>query len=446
MENIKVSKGFKTLLAGMPDLSVIQMPDPKTVAVSAMDIPYIRPKLLVKENDTVKIGTPLFCDKRNNCILYVSPGTGIVKQIVFGERRRLKEVVILLDKSLNKIDEFIQFETLSRGSIDTVPKSKIIRLLQEGGLWQCFRQLPFKDTAEENNEPSMIIVSLNGNDPFSPHPEVVLKNETDFFDFGIKILKLFSKRIIVTSRQSSLERLNKFKDRITHTIPDFYPAWDPAVVLYQLKKSWKDNSSWCISAEHLILMARFLLTGRYPVKRVVTITRPKDKKPHIIARQGTPVKDLVGTLDDKSIITTGRFNGRSVDPGSHLGFFENTLNILPDNQEEELFGFIQPGVSKPTVSRAFLSCLTRTPRDFDCNIHGEERACINCGYCINICPNDIAPTFVMKSLLSDDIEDALSYGLLDCLRCGLCSYTCPSKIELTQILSDGMDAHYKDKE
>ena len=52
----------------------------------------------------------------------------------------------------------------------------------------------------------------------------------------------------------------------------------------------------------------------------------------------------------------------------------------------------------------------------------------------------------MKALHSDDIEDALNYGLLDCCRCGLCSYACPSKIELTQILSDGMDAHFKDKE
>ena len=450
MENIKILKGFKTPLTGMPDLSVIQIPDPETVAVSAMDIPYIRPKLLVKENESVKTGTPLFCDKRNNCIFYVSPGAGIVKQIVFGERRRLQEVVIALDKNLDKNidkkDDFIQFETLSKDSIDTVPRSKIIKLLQQGGLWQCFRQFPSKDTADENHEPPMIIVPLNGNDPFSPHPEVVLENETAFFEFGIKILKQFSNRIIVASRQSSLDRLNGFKGHITHIVPDFYPSWDPAVILYHLKKFKEDNRSWCIPVEHLILVARFLLSGRYPVKRVVTITRSNDKNPHIIARQGTPVKDLVGTLDENSLITTGRFNGRSVEPQSHMGFFENTLNIINDNQEEELLGFIKPGLTKPTASRTFLSCLSRDPKDLDCNIHGEERACINCGYCANICPNDLAPSFIIKALLSDEIEDALSYGLLDCCRCGLCSYVCPSKIELTQLLSQGMDAHYKDKE
>jgi len=450
MENITILKGFKIPIAGMPDLSVIQMPDPETVAVSAMDIPYIRPKLLVKESDPVKTGSPVFCDKRNNRIVYVSPGTGIVKHIVFGERRRLKEVVIALDKNRDphpgQRDDFVQFETLSREDIGSFPREKIVTRLQQGGLWQCFRQFPSKDTADENHEPAMIIVSLNGNDLFSPHPKVVLENEIPFFEFGIQILKQFSNRIIVTSRQSCLDRLNGFKGHITHAVPDVYPSWDPAVVLYHLKRSRKDNLSWCISVEHLILLARFLLTGRYPVKRVVTITRENDKKPHMIARQGSPVKDLAGSLDDHSIITTGRFNGRCVDPLSHMGFFENTLNIIPDNQEPELFGFIKPGLSKPSVSRTFLSCLTQAPKYLDANTHGEERACINCGYCTRICPVDLAPNFIMKALLSEDIEDALSYGLLDCSRCGLCAYTCPSKIELTKILSDGMDAHYKDKE
>ncbi len=110
-----------------------------------------------------------------------------------------------------------------------------------------------------------------------------------------------------------------------------------------------------------------------------------------------------------------------------------------------MFGFIRPGSDKPTVSKTFLSCLFNSPREMDCTIHGEERACINCSYCENICPNDLMPNFIMKALHSDEIENALEYGLLDCCRCGLCSYTCPSKIELTKILSDGMDSYYKDK-
>ena len=109
MEKLKVSKGFRPRIAGIPDTSLIKLPIPHTLGLSAMDIPYIRPKLLVKENDKVKIGTPLFCDKRDTSIQYVSPGTGTVQKIVFGKRRTLQEVVIDLSTS----EEFIQLDRKS---------------------------------------------------------------------------------------------------------------------------------------------------------------------------------------------------------------------------------------------------------------------------------------------------------------------------------------------
>lgn len=442
MEEMKLVKGFKPVLAGKPDQSVIYLPDPETVGVSVMDIPYIRPKILVKENDPVKTGTPLFCDKRNPRIQYVSPATGTIRKIIFGERRRLTEIVIRLQGK----EDFIRFETLTRETVDTIQKPDLVRLLQEGGLWPCLRQFPFMDTADPDLEPPMIIVSLNGNDLFSPHPGAVLENESPAFEFGLRILGKLTRRIVVSSRQSSLDQLNGVKNHITHQVPDLYPAWDPGVVLYKLKTTMEENRSWCISAEHLTLVGKFLLTGTYPVKRVFTVTRPGDQKPHIIARQGSPVKTLAGRIPDRSLITTGRFNGRPVDPDSHMGLFDTTLNILTDNPEEELFGFIRPGISKPSVSRTFLSSFLNPPLEPDCNLHGEERACVNCGYCARICPVDLEPSFIIKALLSDDIEDALSFGLLDCCRCGLCTYVCPSKIELTHFLSNGITAYYKDKQ
>ncbi len=441
MEKITLSKGFKPRLVGMPDESLITLPYPSSIGVSAMEIPYIRPKLLVKENDPVKTGMPLFLDKRDPSIQYVSPATGTIKKILFGERRRLLELIISPDRS----DDFVQFEPISRSGLAHLSREALVARLKQGGLWQSLRQFPAKDTADSSHTPSMIIASLNSNDLFSPHPGILLGREKTAFEVGLDILKRFSDRIIVTARQSSLARLKPVKSHITHWTQDTYPAWDPGVVLFHLKTSVQDNSAWCIGADHLVMMAKFLLSGRYPVEKIVTVTKGKDKKPHILTRQGVPIKTLAGRFPQGSLITTGQFNGRIVDLQSHLGFFENTLNIIPFHGQEELFGFIRPGTHKTTVSKAFLSCLSTAPQQVDCTLHGEQRACINCSYCENICPNDLMPSFIMKALHSDEIETALEYGLLDCCRCGLCSYTCPSKIELTKILSDGMDSHYKDK-
>ncbi len=441
MEKIKISKGFKTKLAGEPDLSTMQAPVPETLALSAIDIPYIRPKLMVKKNDYVKTGTPLFCDKRNKSIQYVSPGTGIVKDILFGKRRRLLEVIIHLESS----EEFITFDPVSGHDIKNCSKEILAKRLKQGGLWQCLRQFPAKDTADANHNPPMIIVSLNGNDISSPHPGILLKNRADLFESGLEILKQFSKKVVVSTRESCIKELNVIKSYVTHSVPDIFPAWDPSVVLYHLKKTPSENFSWCIAADHLIMMAQFLTTGIYPVEKLVSITKPGEKGQHIITRQGVPVKTVTGTIPSSCLITTGQFNGRITCMENHMGFFENTLNIINDVNSEKMFGFIRPGINTPTVSNAFLSCFIDKARQVDCNLHGEERACINCSYCENICPNDLMPGFIMKALYSDDIEEALLLGLLDCCRCGLCSYSCPSKIELAQILSDGMDSYYKDK-
>ena len=40
----------------------------------------------------------------------------------------------------------------------------------------------------------------------------------------------------------------------------------------------------------------------------------------------------------------------------------------------------------------------------DCNRHGEERACINCGYCAQVCPVDILPQFTYKTILADALD------------------------------------------
>jgi Na+-transporting NADH:ubiquinone oxidoreductase subunit A len=442
METLAPSKGFKLKLAGKPDTSVIRLARPATVGVSAQDIPHIRPKLLVKEKEAVKTGTPLFFDKRDPAIQYLSPGTGTVKQIRFGARRRLLEVVIALDS----MDDFVEFGPFTSTDLVKLPDQELIDRLKQGGVWQSLRQLPARDTADSGTTPPLIIVCLNGNDLFSPHPGQVLEDNIPQFEFGLAVLKRFCDRIIVAARTSSMERLNPVRHLITHQVSDAYPAWDPGAILYHIKEKPEENTAWYIHVQDLLHLARFLKTGRYPVETMVTVTRGDDKKPHMIARRGAPIRLLAGNFPAGSLITTGRFNGRKVDPDTHLGFFETTLNILPDTPEDEMFGFLRPGLNKPTVSRAFLSCLIDREVQLDGTLHGEERACINCSYCEDICPVDLMPSFIMKALHGDDIEEALQLGLLDCCRCGLCSFTCPSKIELSRILSQGMDTHHKDKQ
>ncbi|WP_020587319.1 4Fe-4S dicluster domain-containing protein [Desulfobacter curvatus] len=445
MKTLKISRGFDLNVAEQPDLSCAHLALPSSLGCCAGDIPHIRPKLLVKEGWHVKTGQPLFTDKRDTTIQYVSPGTGQVETVVYGPRRRLMEVVIAIESE----DEYVEYDPVALDGIAGMPRDALVTALKQGGLWQSLRQFPALDFANPDHSPAVIIVAMDGNDIFSPRPNFILQDNISAFEAGMAVLRRFSNRLAVVCRESSLEGIqalgSSVSDQITHTAPDIYPAWHPGAVLYQIKKQAAENSAWCIRLDHLVMIGRFLLSGRYPVEKIVTITQPGERKPHMRVRQGMPLSALAGKMPGNSIATTGRFNGRILEMDAHIGFFENTVNIIEAGPGEEMFGFVRPGLDKPTVSATFLSSLFRRPAKMDCTLHGEARACINCSYCERICPNDLMPSFIMKALHAGELEDALALGLMDCCKCGLCSFTCPSKIELTRILSDAMDAYYKDK-
>ena len=445
MKTLKITRGFDLNVAEQPDPNCVRLAQPSSLGCCAGDIPYIRPQLLVKEGRRVKTGEPLFTDKRDTTIQYVSPGTGQVEKILYGPRRRLMTVVIATESE----DEYVEYDPVALNGIAGMHRDALVAYLKKGGLWQGLRQFPALDFADPNHSPAMIIVAMDGNDLFSPGPAIILKDNIDAFEAGMAALRRFSHRLAVVCRESSREGIRELDssvaDQITHTAPDIYPAWHPGAVLYQIKQQAAENSSWCIGLDHLVMMGRFLLSGRYPVEKIVTMTQPGDRRPHMRVRQGIPLSALAGEIPGKKIVTTGRFNGRILEKGAHIGFFENTVNIIETGPGEEMFGFVRPGLDKPTVSSTFLSSLFRRPAKMDCTLHGETRACINCSYCERICPNGLMPAFIMKALHTGEIEDALALGLMDCCKCGLCSFTCPSKIELTQILSDAMDVYYKDK-
>lgn len=445
MKILKITRGFDLNVAEQPALSCVHLALPFSLGCCAGDIPHIRPQLLVKEGQRVKTGQALFTDKRDTAIQYVSPGTGQVETVIYGPRRRLMEVVIAAESK----DEYVEYDPIALDGIAGMPWEELVAHLKKGGLWQGLRQFPAMDFADSGHSPAMIIVAMDGNDLFSPRPAIILKDNIDAFDAGMTILRRFSHRIAVVCRESSLEGIRDLDssvvDQVTHTAPDIYPAWHPGAVLYQIKQQTAENSSWCIRLDHLVMMGRFLLSGRYPVEKIVTMTSPGDRLPHMRVRQGMPLSALAGEIPGKGIVTTGRFNGRILEKDAHIGFFENTVNIIDAGPGEQMFGFVRPGLDKPTVSSTFLSSLFRGPAKMDCTLHGEARACINCSYCERICPNDLMPAFIMKALHAEDLEDALALGLMDCCKCGLCSFACPSKIELTRILSDAMDAYYKDK-
>ncbi|BBO83030.1 Na(+)-translocating NADH-quinone reductase subunit A [Desulfosarcina ovata subsp. sediminis] len=445
MNAIHLKKGFSPRIAGTPGRRLQKLEKPRHVGMVPKQIPFIKPRLLVKEGDAVRIGTPLFEDKRNPRIRFLSPGGGTVTRIAFGPRRVIEAVVITLDD-----EEFSEsFDKPATDQLATASRAEWVDLLLAGGMWPFLRSLPFMDLADPDFIPPAIIVRLGDDEPFAPDPVVYLEGREDDFSSGMDLLGRLCERVILnlTGDDSLKSQLSGQMEMRCFSGP--YPSGNPAVQLYRTKKGADENRAWFIDGQAVILLGQFLRTGRYPLERIVTVGGSlAPEAGHLLARAGVPLRMLAGGGPLKKTaaryIVGGLFTGFSGSEDSYLGFYQNALNLIDDGDREEPFAFIRPGADKPSYSTAFLSALRKKPFPMDCSQHGEQRACVNCGTCARICPVDILPQFTMKCLVADEVEEALAHGLLDCAECGLCTYACPSKIELCEVLRSAKAQYYKE--
>ena len=86
---ITLRKGLDINLVGKPQESLADAPQASEYALSPLDFEGVTPKLLVKEGDRVKAGTPLFFNKYNERVLFTSPVSGTVAAVNRGEKRKV---------------------------------------------------------------------------------------------------------------------------------------------------------------------------------------------------------------------------------------------------------------------------------------------------------------------------------------------------------------------
>lgn len=433
VELLQIKKGYTLRAAGGPSLNLERRKTPDTVAVVPHHLPFIKPRLVVQKKDAVRTGALLFEDKHRPELKFRSPGTGIVEAIRFGPRRVLEAVVIRLDEK----ETHESFAPVSDTALETIGKADLKARIQDGGLWALFRELPFRNIPAEATDPPGIIVSMGTREPFEPHPSVYLNDAAALFRFGMRVLRKLSERVVVVL-PSEYAVPSILEETVTHGVSGNYPCGDAGVFLYRTKTDSNQNRTWTLHGQDLLLLSRFLREGRYPTQKIVVTAGPEAQDPcHVTVRLGAPLRHIAPTAGNGGahrFVVGGVFTGYPASGEDHLGFHENAVVVLPEDPTPEKWALFKPGYQKPTYSRAFLSCLNTRPFSVDTRYHGEERACIGCGYCAEVCPVDILPQFTYKAAVIGEMEEALAHGILDCVECGLCSYVCPSKIDLVQAL------------
>ena len=172
--HLRLTKGHDFNLNNYTADGIVDSKQSEEVSISPSDFPYIKPKLLIKEGDEVKVGSSIFFDKLNPDVKFVSPVSGKISSIIYGERRFIERISIANDLKY----ESIKFD-FEEGSV--VNKKTWIDTLKESGLWSSIRQRPFSKIADSNASPKSVFISLYDTRPYGCSPELVISSNKDLF-------------------------------------------------------------------------------------------------------------------------------------------------------------------------------------------------------------------------------------------------------------------------
>lgn len=303
----------------------------------------------------------------------------------------------------------------------------------------------------------LIINGLSG-EPFSLPQERLLEGRMKDFISGLKILKklfqLENNIHITLGKASALaDELRRLKPGGTtiHTFQNKYP-FDMDVIVSELATGKKvpergtpsENGLVVLSLQDVLHVCEAVVIGKPLIERVIAVGGPGAQKSALMrVAVGSPVEWLLlGNMKDgakERVLVGGAMRGIPLDSARHpVDRTFSALTVFEENREREFLYFLKPGFSALSFSRAYVSSFFRNlTRLSGTNIEGEERACIYCSYCEDICPRKLVPHLYSRYIRHDMAEEAIRYGLESCIDCGLCTFVCPSKISLGEDIMKG---------
>jgi len=170
--NIDLKKGLNIPIRGAATLALKKTIAPDVVAVKPTDFKGFSPRLLVKEGDAVKAGSPVMADKQNADILLCAPVSGTVQSIVRGEKRKLLALVVKADGQNACVD----FGAKDPAALDA---EAIKKALLSSGLWPSIVERPYGIVADPSGKPKGIFVSAFNTAPLAADPDFAFRDDFD---------------------------------------------------------------------------------------------------------------------------------------------------------------------------------------------------------------------------------------------------------------------------
>lgn len=438
-----IKQGLDLPISGSPEQRIQVAKQVTRVALIGDDYVGMRPTMLVAVGDSVKIGQPLFEDKKNPGVLFTSPAGGKVAAINRGAKRKFESIEIDVDG-----DQRIEFSDAKEADPVSLGRAGVTEQLVTSGLWTSLRTRPYGKVPTLGSEPSSIFVTAIDTNPLSADPAVAIADRKEVFSIGLLALTQLTDGKVFVCKGSKTEIPGSSVDGVeVETFQGPHPAGLVGTHIHFLDPVGPHKTVWYIGYQDVCAIGSLFQTGNLDVRRVIALAGPMVAQPRLLlTRIGARVSELIEAEYDGRVkirpISGSVLHGRTAS-GVHdyLGRYHNQISVLEEGDTREFLGWQKPGVDKFSVTRVFASAgMPNKKFAMTTTTHGSERAMVPLGTYEKVMPLDILPTQLLRSLIYRDTDEAQSLGVLELEEedLALCTFVCPGKYEYGSLLRESL--------
>lgn len=348
--------------------------------------------------------------------------SGVVKSV---EKRTMlhggscESIVIENDEKYKEIDfgDFVESDDLENRQILARIMSAGVTDTSDGKM--VYHRLHVKEPQKIRH----VIVNCAECEPYLTSKNRMAAERPEWIVEGLRILlKIFpnAKGILAieNEQQEAITSLHKIladsRNMKIISMKRKYPQDTERMLIYactgkaiNFSKKAEDARCIVLGADAVYAICNAVTFGRPMYKRFLTVSGEGVKDPqNMEVSIGTMFSDLIEAAGGIAADTDQMICG-----GPMTGCRMKSLE-LP--------------VTKDTTA---ILCLKNSDR-----IMRESAGCIGCGYCVDVCNEQILPTRLMNAAIEENRDRFMKLGGLECCGCGSCTYVCPAGRNLSETI------------
>jgi len=441
-KDIRIKKGLDIKLVGEAEQSTTELSIGGVYVIKPDNFHGIIPKIVAKVGAEVKAGDTLFYSKSDERILFPSPVSGKIEEIVRGERRKVLEIRILADATQEQTD-------FGKKEASKMSSEEVKNYLLSSGCWPFVKQRPYDVVANPNQAPKAIFVSAYGSAPLAADYDYALRGKEAELQAAVTALgKLTEGSVHVSiSENATISPFTDLKGVEIHRLFGPHPIGNVSTQIGQLNPINKGEVVWVVSPQDLVVIGELFLTGKFNVKRTLALAGSQFSKPtYVTAYPGAAIKNIVTdnlNAENTRIISGNVLSGTQVSLDGCLGYYDNQITAIPEGNDYELFGWNKPVFNKVSTTRALTFSWLNPKKKYDLNTNtnGEHRGFVVTGSYEEVFPLDIFPMQLLKAFLYKDLDEMEALGAYEVAPedFALTEFICVSKQPHQQIIREGLD-------